>query len=150
MQASRIVQLLKAEQIKQDAQKQAEQLKQDAEQIKQNAQDFLSEVYGAVEKASNKPVPKKKAAEEIEQLRKENVALKKDLDIKKKDSANLFNLYQEERKKNERAQTAVKIVVDMETAYQEQFHKLTKNSREKFAQPSVLSNKNGRGKDGKL
>ena len=63
--------------------------------------------------------------------------MKKDLDIKNKDSANLFNLYQEERKKNEKAQTAVKIVVDMETAYPEQLHKLLKDSREKLAQPKL-------------
>ena len=137
-----------AEQIKREAEEvkqQADHIKQDAEQIKQKAKDFLSEVHGAVDEASNKPVPKKKndVAEEIKQLREANAALKKENEIKGKDNAYLFNLYQEEQKKNEKAQTAIKIVVDMETAYPDEFHALREKSRAKLAQskPSFSSNR---------
>ena len=128
------------------------QAQQEAEQIRQEAQDFLSEIHGAVVEAKNKPVPKKKkeAAEEIETLRVKNAALEKDLEIKKKDSANLFNLYQEADKKARRGEIAIKIVVDMETAYPDEFHALRDKSRKKLAgQQYAPSTKKSSGKDGK-
>lgn len=119
------------------------QAQQEAEQIRQEAQDFLSEVHGAVEGVKNKPVPKKKkeAAEEIETLRVKNAALEKDLEIKKKDSANLFNLYQEADKKARRGEMAIKIVFDMETAYPDEFHALRDKSRVKLAETKPTTNK---------
>ena len=129
-----------------------EQAQQEAEQIKKKALDFLSEVHGAVEDVKNKPIPKKKkdVEEEIKTLRVQNVALAKDLEIKNNDSANLFNLYQEADKKARRGEMAIKIVVDMETAYPDEFHALRDKSRKKLAENnSAPSNKKGSGKDGK-
>ena len=129
-----------------------EQAQQEAEQIKKEALDFLSEVHGAVEDAKNKPIPKKKkdVEEEIKTLRVQNVALAKDLEIKNNDSANLFDLYQEADKKARRGEMAIKIVVDMETAYPDEFHALRDKSRKKLAgNNSAPSNKKGSGKDGK-
>ena len=129
-----------------------EQAQQEAQLIKKKALDFLSEVHGAVEEAKNKPIPKKKkdVEEEIKTLRVQNVALAKDLEIKNNDSANLFDLFQEADKKARHGEMAVRIVLDMETAYPDEFHALRDKSRKKLAgQQSVPSNKKGSGKDGK-
>ena len=122
------------------------QARQQANQIKQEAQDFLSEVHGTVEDAKNKPIPKKKKAveAEIESLRTENAALKKDLEIKNRDSANLFNLLQEAEKKARHGEMAVRIVLDMETAYPDEFHALRDKSRTRLAGTKFTpSNKKG-------
>ena len=123
------------------------QAQQQAEQIKQEAQDFLTEVHGAVKEASNKPVPKKKneAAEEIKQLREANAALKKENEIKGKDNVYLFNLYQEEQKKNEKAQTAVRMVSDIMAVYPEKFSELLAESRQKKAPPPSSSSSSNSG-----
>ena len=119
------------------------QAQQQAEQIKQEAQDFLSEVHGVVEEASNKPVPKKKneAAEEITTLRQQNAALKKDLEIKNMDSSDLFNQMQTAQKKNETAEKALKMILDMEAAYPEELSALLFKSRQKKAPPASSNKK---------
>ena len=119
------------------------QAEQQAEQIKQEAQDFLSEVHGAVEEASNKPVPKKKneAAEDIKQLREANAALKKENEIKGRDNADLFNQLQTAQKKNETAEKALKMILDMEAAYPEELSALLSKSRQKKAPPPSSSNR---------
>ena len=123
------------------------QAQQQAEQIKQEAQDFLSEVHGAVEEASNKPVPKKKneTTEEITTLRQQNAALKKDLEIKNRDSADLFNQMQTAQKKNETAERALKMMLDMEAAYPEELSALLSKSRQKKAPPSSSSSSSNSG-----
>ena len=68
----------------------------------------------------------------------QNVALVKDLEIKNNDSANLFDLYQEADKKARRGEMAVRIVLDMETAYPDEFHDFRDKSRAKLAQPNPL------------
>lgn len=126
----------KADMIIQEAQQQAEH-------IKQQAEDFLSEVHGAVEEAQNKPVPKKKkeAAEEIIYLRTENTALKKHIEIKNRDSADLFNQMQEAQKRNDTAEAALGMVSDIMAVYPERFRQLLSESRQAKSAPPPSSSK---------
>lgn len=120
------------------------------ENAEKQALDFLSEVHGAVEKASSRSVPKKKneAAEEIKTLRTKNAALQKDLEIKNRDCADLFNQIQTAHKQNEAAERALKMILDIQAAYPEELSALLSKSRQKKS-PSPSSfhgNKNSNSK----
>ena len=112
------------------------------EGAEKQAEDFLTKVHGAVDEAKNKPVPKKKeeAAEEITYLRTENAALKKHIEIKNRDTADLFSQMQTAQKRNETAERALGMILDMEAAYPEELSALLHKSRQKKS-PPVNSNK---------
>ena len=113
------------------------------EGAEKQAAQFLSEVHGSVEEAKNAPVPKKRkeAAEEISSLRKENAALKKHIEIKNRDTDDLFSRLQRAQKKNETAERALGIILDMDAAYPEELSALLHKSRQKKSPPASSNNK---------
>lgn len=84
-------------------------------QAEQQAQEYLNGVHEEVVAAQNQLLPKKKkeVAEEITSLRKDNAAYKQQLEIKNRDSKDLFNLVQEQERKLRTSEKAYKMVTDI-------------------------------------
>ncbi len=102
-------------------------------QAEQQAQEYLDGVHEEIEAAQNQPLPKKKkgVAEEITSLRKDNAAYKQQLEIKNRDSKDLFNLVQEQERKLRTSEKAYKMVTDIIETYPDEFEALLSKARQK-------------------
>lgn len=121
-----------------------------ADDTKRQAEQYLDDIVQSVESTADKPIPakRKQAEEEIKTLRAQNAALQKSLDIKNKDTADLFEQLQRAERLGKGKNSAFRMVGDMMSAYPEEFDALLKKSRAaKF--PSPPNNYKSRGKEGK-
>ena len=118
------------------------------EGAEQQAQEYLDGVHEEVEAAQNQPLPKKKkeVAEEITSLRKDNAAYKQQLEIKNRDSKDLFNLVQEQERKLRTSEKAYKMVTDIIETYPDEFEALLSKARQKKNPPTYFNgNRKGGG-----
>lgn len=102
-----------------------------ADNTKRQAEQYLDDIVQSMESTADKPIPSKRkhAEEEIKTLRAQNAALQKSLDIKNKDTADLFEQLQRAERLGKGKDTAFKMVGDMMSAYPEEFDALLKKSR---------------------
>lgn len=134
------------------AQKILEAAKAEADEKKAKAQEYLDEVIKAVEQEKAKPTPKrrKQAEEEITALRTENAALRQSLDIRNKDTADLFSQLQKAQRVDKTKDTAFRMVSDMLDAYPDEFDALLHKSRAKKSAPySFKPKSSGNDRSGK-
>ena len=125
-----------AKKIVKDAEQRSAEIAEQTEKKKAELAD-ITQTIDAVTEAQNQPIPKKKndVAEEIKALRAKNAVLKKENEIKGRDNADLFSQMQAAQKKNETAEKALKMILDMEAAYPEELSALLSKSRQKNAPP---------------
>ena len=102
-------------------------------------------VHSSIAEAQNQPLPKKKkeVAEEITSLRKDNAAYKQQLEIKNRDSKDLFNLVQEQERKLRTSEKAYKMVTDIIETYPDEFEELLSKARQKKNPPTTFHVKRG-------
>lgn len=134
------------------AQKILEAAKAEVDEKKTKAQEYLDGVIQAVEKEKAKPTPKrrKQAEEEITALRTENAALRQSLDIRNKDTADLFSQLQKAQRVDKTKDTAFRMVSDMLDAYPDEFDALLHKSRaKKYAPYSFKPKSSGNDRGGK-
>ena len=114
-------------------------------QAEQQAQEYLDGVHSSIVEAQNQPLPKKKkeVAEEITSLRKDNAAYKQQLEIKNRDSKDLFNLVQEQERKLRTSEKAYKMVTDIIETYPDEFEALLSKARQKKNPPTPFHGKRG-------
>ena len=120
-----------------------------AEITKKQAEQYLDGIVQSVESTADKPIPAKRkhAEEEIKTLRAQNAALQKSLDIRNKDTADLFEQLKRAERLGKGKDTAFKMVGDMMSAYPEEFDALLKKSR--AAKSPSAANIKSSGKGGK-
>ena len=104
-----------------------------------------------MESTADKPIPAKRkhAEEEIKTLRAQNAALQKSLDIRNKDTADLFKQLQRAERLGRGKDSAFRMVSDMIAAYPDEFDELLKKSRIKQSAPSFKTNSRGNDRGGK-
>ena len=114
-------------------------------QAEQQAQEYLDGVHSSIVEAQNQPLPKKKkeVAEEITALRADNAAYKQQLEIKNRDSKDLFNLVQEQERKLRTSEKAYKMVTDIIETYPDEFEALLSKARQKKNPPTPFHGKRG-------
>ena len=114
-------------------------------QAEQQARAYLDGVHEEVEAIKNQPLPKKKkeVAEEITSLRKDNAAYKQQLEIKNRDSKDLFNLVQEQERKLRTSEKAYRMVTDIIETYPDEFEALLSKARHKKNPPTPFHGKRG-------
>ena len=104
-----------------------------ADNAKAQAQEYLDGVIRLVENEKAKPVPKRRrqAEEEITLLRTENEALRQSKNIADRDRKDLFEQLQKAERAGKGKEQAFKMVIDMLSAYPEEFDALLSKSRAK-------------------
>ena len=134
-----------AKKIVDDAELRSAEIAEQTEKKKAELAD-ITQTIDAVTEAQNQPIPKKKndVAKEIKSLRAKNAVLKRENEIKGKDNADLFNQMQAAQKKNETAEKALKMILDMEEAYPQELSALLSKSRQKKAPPPSSFHGNNR------
>ena len=118
-----------------------------ADDTKRQAEQYLDDIVQSVESTADKPIPSKRkhAEEEIKTLRAQNAALQKSLDIKNKDTADLFEQLQRAERLGKGKDSAFKMVGDMMSAYPEEFDALLKKSRAAKSPSSANIKSSGKG-----
>ena len=113
----------------------AKQRSAEIDEQTERKQAELTELTQAVEKATDKPIPKKKKGveKEITALRTKTAMQEQEIKIRGRDQSDLFKQLQEAKKTDSRKETAYKVVVDMMSAYPDEFDELLKKSRDKKA-----------------
>ena len=113
----------------------AKQRSAEIDEQTERKQAELTELTQAVEKATDKPIPKKKkdVEKEITALRTKTAMQEQEIKIRGRDQSDLFKQLQEAKKTDSRKETAYKVVVDMMSAYPDEFDELLKKSRDKKA-----------------
>ncbi len=121
----------KAKKIVEDAKRRGAEIDEQTER----KQAELTELTQAVEQATDKPIPKKKkdVEKEITALRTKTAMQEQEIKIRGRDQSDLFKQLQEAKKADSRKETAYKVVVDMMSAYPDEFDELLKKSRDKKA-----------------
>lgn len=121
----------KAKKIVEDAKRRGAEVDEQTER----KQAELTELTQSVEKATDKPIPKKKkdVEKEITALRAKTAMQEQENKIRGRDQEELFKKLQETTRRNNGEDTAFKMVTDMMSAYPDEFDKLLKKSRNKKA-----------------
>ena len=121
---------------------------QTAAETKQQAQEYLDSIVRGIETERSKPAPnrKRQAAEELATLHMENAALRKTVEIGKRDRSELFAQLQMAERRSKGKEQAFNMVNDMLTAYPDEFDALLQKSREKSLQSSYTSHMDKGGK----
>ncbi len=135
--------------IVQSAEQKRDEIDRQTEQ-KQAELDELTQTVEAVTEVANKPMPKKKkdVEQEIAELRTKTVLQEREIAVRGKDQEYLFKQLQEASHRNNGADTALRMVTDMMSAYPEEFNALLQKSRAK-KNPSTPFKSNHNDKDGK-
>ena len=135
--------------IVQSAEQKRDEIDRQTEQ-KQAELDELTQTVEAVTEVANKPMPKKKkdVEQEIAELRTKTVLQEREIAVRGKDQEYLFKQLQEASHRYNGADTALRMVTDMMSAYPEEFNALLQKSRAK-KNPSTPFKSNHNDKDGK-